>query len=245
MGLLVFVCSALLACVSYRALRRPFLLFLPVVAVVAGVLLVHSPTVYRRQVDSTLAVIEHVDRSHYGIIFKSALDIARDHPIFGVGMHQYQTVCLDERYGPALVGPAQLPRCEGHPHNIYLLWLDEAGAIGLAGFIAFIALSFATIVRSNALNAGNAIFYALAATLAMRFWPLSAGTSFFSSWSAEPLFLVLGWIMSYCPPVRLKVIRQARPTALSVDDEVSAAIELAPSRGGPPHKDDAGNLYAS
>jgi O-antigen ligase len=222
MGLLVFVSSALLACAFYRALRRPFLFFLPVVAVVAGVLVVVNPNIYERQVASTLQVIQHVDQSNYGVVFKSAWDMARDYPVFGVGVHRYQAVCLDERYGAPLAGPHSFPRCEGHPHNIYLLWLVETGMIGLAGYIAFAGLSLIAIIRSASLNAGNAIFYALAAALVMRFWPLSAGTSFFSTWSAEPLFLILGWAMSYCPPAPLEVAGRPRPLAPSSGDHGDA-----------------------
>jgi O-antigen ligase len=224
MGLLILVCSGLLAGFVYPALRKPFLIFLPVVATIVGALLIYNPAMYHRQVASTLDVIERLDQSPYGIIFKTALDVARDHPVFGVGVHRYQEVCLDERYGPQLVGPALYPRCEGHPHNIYLLWLVETGAVGLAGFVAFVALSLATVLRSARLNAGNAVFYGLAATLFMRFWPLSAGTSFFSSWSVEPLFLILGWAMSYCPADRLEAARDktgsapsgAKPESLNV-----------------------------
>jgi O-antigen ligase len=208
MGLLIFVCSGLLAGLAYPGLRKPVLYFLPVVAVLAGALLIHSPTMYQRQVASTTDVIENIGQSPYGIIFKSAFDMARDYPIFGTGVHRYQEVCLEERYGPPLVGPNEVPRCEGHPHNLYLLWLVEAGAIGLACYLAFVGLSLATILRSVRANAANAVFYGLAVALALRFWPLSAGTSFYSSWSAEPMFLILGWAMSYCP-VRLTTMSDA------------------------------------
>jgi O-antigen ligase len=138
------------------------------------------------------------------------VEIARDHPIFGVGVHRYQAVCLDERYGPALVGPAALPRCEGHPHNLYLQWLAETGAVGLAGYCAFVVLSLAAIWRRARGAAADAVLHGLAAALVLRFWPLSAGTSFYSTWSAEPLFLLLGWALSYGPALRFG---SARPAA--------------------------------
>jgi O-antigen ligase len=199
MGLLALIGSGLLSGVFDRPLRKALLVFLPIVALIGGALLIYSPTMYHRQVESTIDVIERVDESHYGIIFKSALDMARDYPIFGVGVHNYQAICVEDRYGPLLVGPKQLPRCgSGHPHNIYLLWLVETGVIGLVAYVAFVGLSLATIIRYVPANAGNVIFYGLAATLIMRFWPLSSSTDFIASWSAEPLFLVLGWALAYC-----------------------------------------------
>ena len=246
MGLLIFVCSGLLAGVAYPPARKPFLFFLPVVAVIAGALLIYSPKMYQRQVASTLDVIEHVDQSHYGIIFNSALDMARDHPAFGVGVHNYQAVCLEERYGPALVGPNQAARCEGHPHNTYLLWLVETGGIGLVGFIAFAVLSLAAVIRAARMNAANAIFYGLAATLVLRFWPLSAGTSFYSTWSAGPLFLVLGWVLTYCPPTRPEVAREASPPAPGVKGQTPRTVELAPNKASSAHGGASpGSLHAS
>jgi hypothetical protein len=216
MGFLVLICSGLLAGLFTRALRKPLLIFLPIVAAIGGALFISSPAMYQRQVASTIDVIERPDQSHYGIIFNSGLEMARDHPIFGVGVRRYQAVCLDERYGPPMVGP--LPRCEGHPHNIYLQWLVETGALGLAAYLAFVGLALLAMLRGSRANAGNVVFYGLAAALVLRFWPLSAGTSFYSTWSAAPLFLMLGWVMSYCPPLVLEIGR-AWPTAAPADPE--------------------------
>ena len=152
--------------------------------------------------------------SHYGIIFKSALEMARDHPIFGVGMSNYKAVCLEERYGPPLVEPTHLSRCEGHPHNTYLEWLAEGGLIGLGFYVAFVVLTLRTLVRWRRENQDNLIFYGLAASLALRFWPLASGTTFFSSWAAEPLFLILGWSLAYCAPRRGAQQEFGRPNGI-------------------------------
>ena len=223
MGLIVFLASGLLAGVFTRALRKPLLIFVPVVALLVVALLALSPKLYQRQVGSTLAVITHPDESHYGLIFGTGVAIVRDHPILGVGVRRYQAVCLDERYGPALVGPAALPRCEGHPHNLYLQWLAETGAIGLAGYAAFMVLALAAIWRGARAHPANAVFHGLAAALLLRFWPLSAGTSFYSSWSAEPLFLVLGWALSYCPPPRRDVAPGGRPAIAAEAETLHAS----------------------
>ena len=223
MGLIVFLASGLLAGLFTPALRKPLLIFVPVVGVLAGALLALSPTLYQRQVRSTLAVITHLDQSHYGLIFSTGVAIVRDHPLLGVGVHRYQAVCLDERYGPVLVGPDALPRCEGHPHNIALQWLAETGAIGLAGYVAFMALALAALWRGARANPANAVFHGLAAALALRFWPLSASTSFYSSWSAEPLFLVLGWALSYCAPLRRDPAPGERPARAAEAETLHAS----------------------
>jgi O-antigen ligase len=202
MGLLIVLAAAVLIGLIAPSLRRPLAIALPAAAVILGGVLYLSPKLYHREVESTAHVIADLGSTHYGIIFGSALEIARDHPIFGVGMHNYERACLEPQYGPEKVGPDQLPRCPGHPHNFYLQWLAEGGVIGLGLFVAFAVLSLRELVRWRSANRDNLIFYGLAVSLALRFWPLTSGTSFFSSWSAAPLFLVLGWSLAYCAPRR-------------------------------------------
>jgi len=202
MGLLIMLATPILIGLLAPRLRKPMGIALPAVAALLGLILYFSPTMYHRQIDTTAETIAHLDQSPYGIVFKSGLEIARDRPIFGVGIHNYQAACLEPQYGPEKVGAEQTPRCLGHPHNAYLQWLAESGLVGLGLYLAFVVLSLVKLIRWMPANRDNLIFYALAASLALRFWPLAAGTSFFSSWSAEPLFLILGWSLAYCEPGR-------------------------------------------
>jgi O-antigen ligase len=202
MGLLIVPATVVLIALIAPGLRKPLAIALSAAVVVLGGVLYLSPRLYHREIETTAHVIADLGSTHYGVIFGSALEIARDHPIFGVGMHNYEAVCLEAQYGPEKVGPDQLPRCPGHPHNFYLQWLAEGGLVGLSLFVAFVALSLRELVRWRSGNRDNLIFYGLAASLALRFWPLTSGTSFFSSWSAAPLFLVLGWSLAYCAPRR-------------------------------------------
>lgn len=198
MGLLLALAGALLVGALARELRKPLLIGAPIIALVVSGILFLRPALYERQVASTMDVVENLDQSSYGIIFSSALAIVEDHPLFGVGIHKYQIACLDERYGPPVVGLE--PRCQGHPHNWYLQWLAETGIIGLGLYGAFAALALGAVWRSAAANRGNLVFAGLVASLLLRLWPLSAGTGFFSSWSVEPFFLILGWTLAYCRP---------------------------------------------
>jgi O-antigen ligase len=202
MGLLIALSAVVLIALIAPGLRKPMAIALPAAVVVLGSVLYLSPKLYHREIETTAHVITDLGSTHYGIIFGSALEIARDHPIFGVGMHNYEAACSEPQYGPEKVGPDQLPRCPGHPHNFYLQWLVEGGLVGLTLFGAFVVLSLRELVRWRGENYDNLIFYGLAASLALRFWPLTSGTSFFSSWSAAPLFLVLGWSLAYCAPRR-------------------------------------------
>jgi O-antigen ligase len=75
-------------------------------------------------------------------LWSSALDMARDHPIFGIGLDQFLYV-----YAPRYVKPqAWSERFTSHPHNILLdSWLS-LGIMGLVLALAFVGiLSVATV----------------------------------------------------------------------------------------------------
>jgi O-antigen ligase len=215
MALLILVGYAVLIALILPRLRKPLLIALPVAGALLGSILYLNPSIYHRQIETTVEVIGHIDESPYGVIYKSAFEMARDHTIFGVGMHNYQAVCTQDQYGPLRIGPEQLLRCAGHPHNSYLEWLVDFGVIGLAFYVAFVVAALGRLVRWARANQDNLIFYGVAVSLVLRFSPLSAGTSFFSSWSAEPLFLILGWSLVYCQPQRSAEIAAGDRSGLS------------------------------
>src|SRR5262249_5484059 len=98
------------------------------------------------------------------------------------------------------LGPLRYNRCQGHPHNIYLQWLAEAGIIGLALYAALGLLSLKAVIDAYPAHRDDLVFLALGVSLALRFWPVATNTSFYSTWSTAPLFLILGWTLSYSRP---------------------------------------------
>ena len=197
MALLIALASIVLFCLFAARAHKALLLAPAAIALVLAGLLYFNPAIYHRQVETTETIVSRVGDSVYGVIWKTGLDIARDHPVLGVGVRDYQAACLNDRYGPVLVGPHEFKRCQGHPHNIYLQWLAETGAIGLVLYCAFAALAMAAALRAAPAHRGDVLFGALAICLALRFWPLATTTSFYSTWSTAPLFLILGWTLSF------------------------------------------------
>jgi O-antigen ligase len=200
MGLLTALAAIVLFAIVAGRARKALLVALPVFAVLLGVVLYFNPETYQRQVETTAQTIQRVDESVYGLVFLTSLRVARDHPLFGVGVRDYQAACEQAKYGPLRVGAEQFKRCQGHPHNIYLQWLVETGIIGLALYVAFAALSLKAVIEAAPAHRDDLLFIALAICLALRFWPAETATSFYSSWSAAPLFLILGWTLSYARP---------------------------------------------
>ncbi|HLW90669.1 MAG TPA: O-antigen ligase family protein [Roseiarcus sp.] len=197
MGLLIALTALILFCILAARIRRTLLVAAPAAALLIGAILYFNPAIYQRQVETTATIIERIDQSVYGVLVLTALEVTRDHPVFGVGVHQYQKACLNEKYGPPLVGRFQYKRCQGHPHNVYAQWLAEGGVIGLVLYASFAIAAFGSVFQIARAHRGDLVLSALAVCVALRFWPIETSTSFYSSWAAEPLFLVLGWALSY------------------------------------------------
>ena len=157
-----------------------------------------KPSLYDRQVKSTISVINNLPDSPYGVIWHSALDIIGDHPVFGIGMGNFRLICPDSRYGPDDAKGLGYSRCASHPHNIYLEWLTEGGVIALSGFVLSMFFVMRRLIRNFNASRRNYLFLALTITYAVRLWPVASTTSFFHGWSAIPFWLVMGWALVYC-----------------------------------------------
>jgi O-antigen ligase len=87
--------------------------------------------------------------------------------------------------------------CNTHPHNIYMEWLIENGAVGLLLFITFLVTALRKCIRSWPDNRLNPVFIGLFIAFILRIWPIASSTNFFSSWGAPPFWLVLGALLAY------------------------------------------------
>ena len=64
--------------------------------------------------------------------------------MIGIGLRNFRHRCANQHFKP--LGPVE-DRCYTHPHQIYLEWLVETGAIGFLGFLALIALWGRDLIR--------------------------------------------------------------------------------------------------
>ena len=79
---------------------------------------------------------------HYGILFKTAIEITKRDPIFGTGQKTFRNECSKNNY--EFIERVEL-RCSTHPHNYLLEILSENGLIGLF----LIASTLFIIIKSN------------------------------------------------------------------------------------------------
>ena len=205
------VCTACLAAAALFVpeLRRWARIVVPVTVVALAALFYLKPAVYERQVASTITTAANIADTHYGIIWASALKMAAARPIFGVGVRNYAKACLDPAFGPDVAAPGQPPRCANHPHNNYLEWLTETGVIGLLLYCAAVVTILACLGGMVWRGGASPVLFGIFFTLAIRFWPVQSNGSFYIAWSAIPMFLMIGWGLSY----RTGGVIDARPDA--------------------------------
>lgn len=198
MAFIFSMLSIMLVTLFIPYFRKTGLIALFVIVIGMVGLMALKPSLYDRQVKSTISVISNLPDSPYGVIWHSALDIIRDHPVFGIGMGNFRLICPDSRYGPDDPTGRGYSRCASHPHNIYLEWLTEGGVIALSGFVLSMFFVMRRLIRNFNASRHNYLFLALTITYAVRLWPVASATSFFHGWSAIPFWLVMGWALVYC-----------------------------------------------
>jgi O-antigen ligase len=199
LALLAIGLLGLFALQSRRALRV-YLIVVPLTLVVLGSIVYLRPAIYQRQVASSIEMIRELPRSHYGVIWTSALRMTADHPLFGVGPRAFRDVCPDAKYGPLEPYRAGDFRCSTHPHNLYLEWLVESGTVGLALFVFAMALIVRRFLRGLRGGPPDWVFVGLLVTLLARLWPLASSTSFHHAWLGMPFWLIVGWGLAYLSP---------------------------------------------
>ncbi|MQA65336.1 MAG: hypothetical protein GEU76_05465 [Alphaproteobacteria bacterium] len=132
----------------------------------------------RMRIDPTAEIAGDFWNSPYGELIRAGVTVWKVQPAVGVGLGNFDMVC--EAWEPELVYG-----CLRHPHNIYLEWLAEGGAIGLAGFLAFFGVLAATVLGTLRLRTRRPLLTALViACPVLTFIPFVPSQSFFSNWPA-------------------------------------------------------------
>ncbi len=196
MALLLALAGWAVAIVLLPGCRRPLFALLVAGVVVLGAIAALSPDVLSRQVESTGHTLGHWQQSPYGMLLHSDLLLAVQHPVFGAGTNYFRLLC--PKLYPGYNEAALAAVCNVHPHNIYLEWWIENGAIGFALFITFLACVVRECVRAWPQVRVNPYWIGGVIALAMRVWPFASSTSFFSPWGSPPFWLAVAIVLAFC-----------------------------------------------
>ncbi|MFM2129395.1 MAG: hypothetical protein RL477_941 [Pseudomonadota bacterium] len=172
---LAVMVSALLVLVP--RFRLPGLVSVAAVGAAVIAAIMFLPRLSRR-IGPTLGEARNFWNSEYGELARAAIGVWREQPFVGVGLGNFDRVC-------DAVEPELAFGCLRHPHNIYLEWLAEAGALGLAGFVVFLLFVLVLVLSILRLRAERPLLVAavLAAPVAA-LMPFVPSQSFFSNWPA-------------------------------------------------------------
>ena len=192
LGILVFF-------LLLRELRLPLLLAGGVALVLVAGTVAQSPDLTKRLIGHTAYDLDDFWAKRYGELFRRSVTIWRSEPATGVGLKNFRRICVNDHYKPW--GPVE-DRCYTHPHQIYLEWLVETGAIGFVGFLALVGLWGRELILG--LRRIDPLDYPIAvgacAALIVFLWPFRSSMSFFSNWNAILFWLMLGLALALCAP---------------------------------------------
>ncbi len=144
-----------------------------------------KPQTIERQFGSTYNEVSNFSQSSYGASYKMAWEIFKNHPIFGVGTHNFRIECQDTKaYGS--IG------CYLHAHNIYLETLAENGIVGFFILISIILLWFKDAYSNFYRIRKDPLLLGAFLLVALKLLPILSGPSIHTSWAFAPFWLCLG-----------------------------------------------------
>ena len=127
--------------------------------------------------------------SRWGAHYLTAIEINKNNPLLGSGLHTYRIECLDKKY-EKINSTRFSERCNTHPHNIYLEIWSELGTLFFIFIIIFhIYFSYRLIkiyFFDKILQQEASILISL---YFMLFFPFQTTGSLFSTWNG-----VIYWI---------------------------------------------------
>lgn len=196
MAILLMLFALFILAWQLKTIRKYLISLIVLMMVSLGAVISFDSSMKERLYTQTLSEFQS-DRTgafSYRELFQLSGKLIKDHPIFGVGPHNYRYICSDEKYLPN--HPREFT-CLIHPHNVYLeLWVNN-GIIGVLIFLAMVFFWFQMIIR-NYRQSGEARFFLLSGTLAaiLFLWPFSVGMSIFSNFNGSFFWMMIAYMLA-------------------------------------------------
>jgi hypothetical protein len=174
---LIRACGGMLAALVWRPNWRRYsiLVIVEIFAVLA--VLLSSPSIQTRYVDTFIAELPFGPSSPYYRAMAAGPEAAKDSPVFGLGPATFRDLC------PKIIGVSAEFDCHNHPHNFYFQLLTETGIIGLVtGSLMIISIIWAAFAgwRKNRDNVVAATAFVVPFGL---FFPIQSTGDFFGQWN--------------------------------------------------------------
>ena len=162
----------------------------------------------------TYKELKNYNNSPYGSLSITALKMFKEHPFFGIGLKNYRVACENDKFlskGHLGTGYGVSPwkghyneglkkyfeaTCSSHPHNLYLTWLAETGAIGFILFTVLIFIFCKDIFSQRKIIINQIVALGIISSIFPKFLPMMPSLNFFSNWNAICVWLLIGWMYS-------------------------------------------------
>lgn len=177
----------LIACLMYiRFSWRTAAGMLALIGVVVATLIMLAPEMIHRQ-RSVITEIGKASNSAYGQGMLAGIEVFEKNPAFGVGVKNFKPAC------PQFVAADAMAGCNLiHPHQMWLHIAAEAGAVGVAAFLALFVLALTPAVRQLRRWSSDPLLAGTAISVLLQIVPLTTSGNFFSNWRSAMLFFALG-----------------------------------------------------
>ena len=165
-------------------------LWLAAIGILLLLIILLAPATAERSVYSIFDKLGHFADSDYGKVFRAAIAVWQQAPLFGHGFHAYRQVC--EQMG---VLEAMGMTCT-HAHNLYLQLGAETGATGVLLFVCMLLAIYWAALAAHIRQQRWLIAALACAVLSVCFWPLIGGISLLNNWVAALAWLGVGWVLA-------------------------------------------------
>jgi hypothetical protein len=141
-----------------------------------------------------------LDNSGYNRIYRTAIAIWKEQPLFGFGLKSFRIKCWEVGPKNAHLQPESgisIFSCSNHPHNYYFELLSESGIIGtglmVIFFLVLLKKSFYYLKKYNQrINSEIILLIPIILVLFIEIWPIRSSGSFFTTSSATFFWLNVG-----------------------------------------------------
>ena len=182
----------------YKKLTSYILPAFLIFSLLIGTLFFFKKDILFRQYENTVHMIANLPQTAYGQVFLISFNLFKAHPSFGIGAKQYRHLCPDPKYHPYELSDAEIYHdCIGHPHNIYLELLTEAGMVGFFLFISMIYCWIRRIFPLIGRIRAEPILCGVFIALFIKLWPIASSGSLFIAWANGTIWFMAGWLLSY------------------------------------------------
>lgn len=188
--LLACTCIMIGFWIERKVKKMNILVGISIIVFSAVALILFSPATAERSIYSIASKVGHFWQSDYGLVFSAAIEVWKESPIFGNGLHSYRQAC--EQMGLLASWGMQC----SHPHNLYLHLAAETGIIGLMLFMLALAQIYLAALKQLFLTRQWTVFALSFSVLTVCFFPFIGGISLLSNGVAALVWLGVGWTLS-------------------------------------------------